>query len=105
LRARAHSIACHRDLGAHAGAGLDPQHATSNLDGLGLEIKADATLKTIPVAVLTTSNAERDVLESYGSHANCYIVKPVQFENFVRAALNIQSFWFSVVTLPSDSGT
>jgi two-component system response regulator len=69
------------------------------------EIKADATLKTIPVAVLTTSNAERDVLESYGSHANCYIVKPVQFENFVRAALNIQSFWFSVVTLPSDSGT
>jgi two-component system response regulator len=68
------------------------------------EIKADEILNTIPVAVLTTSNAEKDVIESYGLHANCYIVKPVQFENFVQAAQNIQNFWFSVVTLPTDTG-
>ena len=68
------------------------------------EIKADESLRTIPVAILTTSNAEKDVIESYGLYANCYIVKPVQFENFVQAVQNIQNFWFGVVTLPSDTG-
>jgi two-component system response regulator len=64
------------------------------------EIKADPEYKTIPVVILTTSQAEQDILEAYGLHANCYIVKPVGFENFVAAAKSIQQFWFSVVTLP-----
>lgn len=64
------------------------------------EIKADPDLKAIPVIVLTTSQAEQDILEAYDLHANCYIVKPVGFENFVKAVQSIQQFWFSVVTLP-----
>jgi len=64
------------------------------------EIKADSALKLIPVIVLTTSHAEQDVLDAYGMHANCYIVKPVGFENFVQAVQSIQRFWFGVVTLP-----
>jgi len=64
------------------------------------EIKADPKLRTIPVVVLTTSDSEQDVLQAYGQHANCYIVKPVGFANFVEAMLSIRQFWFSVVTLP-----
>ena len=64
------------------------------------EIKADDLLKYIPVVVLTTSNAEEDILKSYNLHANCYVVKPIEFENFVRAVKSIENFWFSVVALP-----
>ena len=64
------------------------------------EIKADSSLKTIPVVVLTTSNAEEDVVKSYGHHANCYIKKPVDFGNFADVIRSINEFWFSVVTLP-----
>jgi len=64
------------------------------------EIKADLELRTIPVIILTTSQAEQDILEAYNLHANCYIVKPVGFENFVTAIQSIESFWFSLVTLP-----
>ena len=64
------------------------------------EIKADPELKSIPVVVLTTSQAEQDILEAYDQHANCYIVKPVGFENFMKAVQSIQIFWFSLVTLP-----
>ncbi len=66
------------------------------------EIKADARLKTIPVVVLTTSHAEKDVLDAYGFCANCYIVKPVGFDSFVEAMKSIRQFWFSVVTLPPE---
>jgi len=66
------------------------------------EIKADPRFKTIPVVVLTTSHSEQDVLQAYDQHANCYIVKPVGFENFVEAMKSIRQFWFSVVTLPSE---
>lgn len=65
------------------------------------EIKADDDLKNIPVVVLTTSSDEEDILKSYDLHANCYVIKPVEFPNFVRAVQSIQQFWFSVVTLPS----
>ena len=65
------------------------------------EIKADDDLKNIPVVVLTTSSAEEDVLRSYNLHANCYVVKPVEFDSFVKAVQSIQHFWFSVVVLPS----
>jgi two-component system response regulator len=64
------------------------------------EIKEDPGLRLIPVVVLTTSRAEEDVLKSYGLHANCYITKPVQFEEFKRIVLSIENFWFAVVKLP-----
>lgn len=66
------------------------------------EIKADPSLKLIPVVVLTTSQAEEDVLRAYNLHANCYVVKPVEFASFVRAVQSIHHFWFTVVTLPSE---
>jgi two-component system, chemotaxis family, response regulator Rcp1 len=64
------------------------------------EIKADENLKRIPVVVLTTSEEQKDVLQSYGHHANCYIVKPVDFDKFANVVKEIESFWFAVVTLP-----
>lgn len=68
------------------------------------EIKADPDLKSIPVVVLTTSKAEEDILRSYNLHANCYVVKPVEFDSFVKAVQSIHQFWFSVVTLPPPEG-
>jgi chemotaxis family two-component system response regulator Rcp1 len=66
------------------------------------EIKADATLKRIPVVVLTTSQAEEDVLRSYNLHANCYIPKPVDFDRFIQVVRSIDAFWLSVVKLPTE---
>jgi CheY-like chemotaxis protein len=64
------------------------------------EIKDDAALKSIPVVVLTTSQAESDVLKSYQLHANCYISKPVGLENFIRVIQSIEGFWLETVRLP-----
>jgi len=64
------------------------------------EIKADETLKTIPIVVLTTSRAEQDVLRAYQLNANCYINKPVDFNQFLDVVRSIESFWLFVVTLP-----
>jgi two-component system response regulator len=64
------------------------------------EVKADDSLKLIPVVVLTTSRAEEDVVRSYGLHANCYIAKPVDFERFAQVVRSIEHFWFTVVVLP-----
>ncbi len=64
------------------------------------ELKADPTLKTIPVVVLTTSRADQDVVRAYSLHANCYITKPVDFQQFVGVVKNIENFWLSVVKLP-----
>ncbi len=69
------------------------------------EIKADPKLKSIPVVVLTTSKAEQDVLRAYNLHANCYITKPVDFEQFLRVIRSIESFWLFVVTLPPRAAT
>jgi two-component system response regulator len=66
------------------------------------EIKADTELKSIPVIILTTSSADEDILNAYDLHANCYVIKPVGFENFLKAVQSIQDFWFSVVALPLD---
>ena len=63
-------------------------------------IKGDERLKTIPVVILTTSLAEEDVIRAYQLSANCYVTKPVDFEQFTRIVHAIQHFWFSVVTLP-----
>ena len=65
------------------------------------EIKRNDSLKSIPVVILTTSSAERDILRSYNLHANCYVTKPVTMVEFIRAVTAIQSFWLTVVKLPS----
>jgi CheY-like chemotaxis protein len=67
------------------------------------EIKANPDLKTIPVVVMTTSRAEQDILRAYHLHANCYITKPVDFDQFLGVVRSIESFWLCVVTLPSSS--
>lgn len=64
------------------------------------EIKADENLKRIPVVILTTSKAEEDILRSYNLHANCYITKPVGFEQLVEIVKKIEGFWLSIVKLP-----
>jgi CheY-like chemotaxis protein len=66
------------------------------------EIKADDELKRIPVVVLTTSSAEVDILNSYSLHANCYITKPVDLEQFVNVVRSIDDFWLTVVRLPLE---
>jgi two-component system, chemotaxis family, response regulator Rcp1 len=64
------------------------------------EIKADEDLKTIPVAILTVSSAERDLLISYRLQANCYVTKPVDFVQFLEVVRTIESFWLMVVLMP-----
>jgi CheY-like chemotaxis protein len=64
------------------------------------DMKADDDLRRIPVVVLTTSKAEEDILKTYDLHANCYITKPVDLDQFMAVVKSIESFWFSVVSLP-----
>jgi chemotaxis family two-component system response regulator Rcp1 len=66
------------------------------------EIKRDPVLKRIPVVVLTTSEAEQDILESYELHANCYVTKPVDLDQFIRVVRSIEDFWLAIVKLPSE---
>ncbi len=66
------------------------------------EIKADAALKTIPVVVLTTSQAEQDILKSYRLSANCYITKPVDLDQFITVVKSIEDFWLAIVKLPTE---
>jgi CheY-like chemotaxis protein len=67
------------------------------------EIKEDPELTDIPVVVLTTSKAEEDIAASYRQHANCYISKPVDMEQFRAVVASIENFWFTVVQLPPRS--
>jgi len=69
------------------------------------EIKEEENLKSIPVVVLTTSQAESDISTTYRNHANCYITKPVDFELFVKVVKSIENFWFKTVELPPREGT
>jgi len=64
------------------------------------EIKADSSLKRIPVVIMTTSNADQDVLQSYDLGANCYIVKPVDLDQLSTIVKAIEEFWFTVVKVP-----
>jgi CheY-like chemotaxis protein len=66
------------------------------------EVKADPSLKAIPVVVLTTSAAEEDILKSYELHANAYVTKPVAFEAFLAAVRGIEDFWLALVHLPTQ---
>jgi two-component system, chemotaxis family, response regulator Rcp1 len=63
-------------------------------------IKNDPDLKRIPVIMLTTSSAEKDILASYDNHANCYITKPVDLDRFMNVVRTIEDFWISIVKLP-----
>jgi CheY-like chemotaxis protein len=64
------------------------------------ELKAHPDLKRIPVVILTTSQAEEDVVEAYNGYASCYIAKPVRFDQFVKVVQSIENFWFTIVKLP-----
>jgi CheY-like chemotaxis protein len=64
------------------------------------EIKEDESLKCIPVVILTTSNAEEDLIETYKRDANCYITKPVDLDEFIKVVKSIQNFWLEIVKLP-----
>ncbi len=64
------------------------------------EVKADPALRRIPVVVLTTSRAEEDVLRAYDLHANCYVTKPVGFDQFMQVIKHIDEFWIKLVVLP-----
>ena len=66
------------------------------------EMKADESLRRIPVVVLTSSQAEEDILETYDLHVNCYITKPVDLDQFMIVVKSIENFWFSIVSLPPD---
>lgn len=65
-------------------------------------LKSDMILRTIPVVILTTSQANADILETYGLGGNCYVTKPVGFEEFSKVVRSIEDFWFTVVKLPSE---
>ncbi len=65
-------------------------------------IKTDPALKRIPVVIVTSSEAEQDILRTYDLHANCYVSKPVDLDQFIKVIQSIESFWLTIVKLPSD---
>jgi len=67
------------------------------------EIKSDPELKHIPTVIMTISQAEEDILKSYNLHANCYITKPIDLNQFIKVVKSIEDFWFTIVKLPPKS--
>lgn len=67
------------------------------------ELKSDPALRRLPVVVLTTSSSEKDILESYDLHANCYITKPVDLDQFINVVTHIEDFWLTIVKLPGNA--
>jgi len=65
------------------------------------EVKADDHLKRIPVVVLTSSKAEEDIVKSYDLHANCYVSKPLDLDQFYKVVQAVENFWFTIVKLPT----
>jgi len=66
------------------------------------ELKQDKDLKRIPIVILTSSGAEEDILKTYNLHANCYITKPVDFDQFLKVVKSIEDFWLTIVKLPPN---
>ncbi|MHB8763195.1 MAG: response regulator [Deferrisomatales bacterium] len=102
------ALAFLRRQGRHAGA-VRPDLILLDLNlprknGLEVlqELKADEALRSIPVVILTTSSAEKDVVASYDLHANCFVTKPVDIEQFITVVKSVEEFWFSIVRLPPD---
>ena len=100
-----------RHEGAFATAAAHPDIILLDLnlpkmDGRELlaRIKSDPKLRRIPVVILTTSKSEEDILKSYDLHANCYITKPVDLEQFITVVKSVEEFWFTIVKLPPDVG-
>lgn len=77
---------------------LPRKHGTEVLE----EIKNDPNLRRIPVVILTTSQAEQDIVASYNRHANAYITKPVDLDQFISVVKSIEGFWLEIVRLPTD---
>jgi two-component system response regulator len=69
------------------------------------EIKSDKDLMRIPVVILTSSRNEEDILKSYNLHANCYITKPIDLNQFIKVVQSIEDFWFTIVKLPPKAGS
>lgn len=69
------------------------------------DIKDDPKLRTIPVVILTTSQAEEDILKAYNCNANCYITKPVDLDQFIKVVRSIEDFWLTIVKLPANQET
>lgn len=67
------------------------------------EMKADPHLRRIPVVILTTSQAEEDILRAYDLNANCYVTKPVDFDQFIKVVKSIEEFWLTIVKLPQET--
>jgi two-component system, chemotaxis family, response regulator Rcp1 len=67
------------------------------------EIKGDESLKRIPVVVLTVSSAEEDILKTYNLHANCYITKPLDLDQFMKVVRSVEDFWLTIVKLPNGA--
>jgi CheY-like chemotaxis protein len=67
------------------------------------DVKLDPSLKSIPVVILTTSEAGEDILRSYQLHANCYITKPVDLDQFLKVVKAIDNFWLTIVKLPTEA--
>ena len=68
------------------------------------EIKEDPILRLVPVVILTTSAAERDLVKTYDLHANAYVIKPLDLDQFIEVVQAIENFWFMVVKLPQVDG-
>ena len=102
------ALACLRRQGRFAGAArpdlilLDLNLPRKDGREVLAEIKSDAVLRRIPVIVLTSSVADEDVLRAYNLHANCYVAKPVNFDQFQRVVRCIEEFWLTIVKLPGE---
>jgi CheY-like chemotaxis protein len=100
------ALAFLRREGEHAGAErpdlilLDLNLPRKDGRAVLAEIKADPDLRHIPVVILTSSQAEQDIVRAYDLHANCYVTKPVDLDQFIHIVRSIEQFWFTVVKLP-----
>jgi CheY-like chemotaxis protein len=103
------ALAFLRREGSHAGAPrpdlilLDLNLPRKDGREVLAEIKADPRLRSIPVVILTTSQADQDVARSYELSANCYVTKPIDLEQFIGVVRSIETFWLTIVTLPESS--
>lgn len=81
---------------------LDLQLPRKNGREVLQEVKVDPDLMRIPVIIMTTSSAEQDIFAAYNLHANCYITKPIELDDFIDAIRRIEDFWLTVVKLPAE---